>query len=136
MTVVALMTAVALTPGLQAELVGALARHERHDPLAAARDLDLRHDLVALDRDHGAGQPVARARPGRARALGQEAGELGGMDEALVAAALEADAPVALPAAQGVDADAERARRRADADQVLHARSTLTRRLAGVNRTA
>src|SRR4051812_48948866 len=117
--------------GLELELVGALARHERDDPLAAAGDLDLRHDLVALDRDDRAGEPVAGARAARAGALGQEARELGGVDEALVAAALERHAPVALPAAQRVDAHAERARRRADADEVIHARARAYRRGAG-----
>src|SRR4051794_12908298 len=78
--------------GLEPELIRALPRHQRDDPLAPARDLDLSHDLVALDGDDRAGEPVARARARRPGALGQQAGELAGGHEALVAAALEADA--------------------------------------------
>src|SRR4051794_10236126 len=57
--------------GLEAQLIGALARHQRHDAVVVAGDLDLGHDPVALHRDHRAGETVARAGAARPRALGE-----------------------------------------------------------------
>src|SRR5215207_3730694 len=55
----------------------------------------------------------------RLRALAQQPGEDLGAQVALLAATFEDDAPVALPAAQGVDADPQRRCRRPDPDPVL-----------------
>ena len=69
--------------------------------------------------------PVMRLRAlerGVRAALAQHARELLGRQHAPVAAALERDPAVALPAAQRVDADAERLRRDADADPLVHVR--------------
>jgi hypothetical protein len=56
-------------------------------------------------------------------ALAQQAREVLGAQVALAAVALEGDAAVALPAAQRVDAQAERRGGGADADHVVHART-------------
>ncbi len=50
----------------------------------------------------------------------QQFGEIGRRQEALIALAHEGHLAVALPAAQGVHADAERLRSSADTDQILH----------------
>jgi inner membrane transporter RhtA len=105
---------------LQVELVGRLARHERHDPEGPAGEVDLGHDAVALDVDDDAGHPVARARAGVGPALAQHPRELLGREDAVVAAALERDPAVALPAAQRVDADPQRLRGDADPDSLVH----------------
>ena len=58
--------------GLEPEVVGRLARHQRDDPKGAADHVDLGHDGVALDRDDGALQPVARTRERCRAALSQQ----------------------------------------------------------------
>src|SRR3982074_2256829 len=60
----------------EVELVGGLARHQRHDPVGAAGKVDLRHHPVALDVDDDPRQPVARARARVRPALAQYACEL------------------------------------------------------------
>ena len=126
MTVVALTTAVAGSPGLRSSSSAASARHQRDDPVRAAGHVDLRHDAVALDLEHDALQPVARARAVRRAAGAQQRRELVGAQEALWPRRSN-DAAVALPAAQRVDADAQGLCRGTDPDQVIHdaARSVL-----------
>src|SRR5207342_2906260 len=103
----------------EAELVGRLARHERDDAVRAAGHVDLGHDLVAADGEHDPGQAVAGA-AARGRSLAQQPSELVGAHVALLSAPLEGDAPVALPTAEGVDADTERRGGGPNADRLVH----------------
>ena len=107
-------------PGLEPEVLGRLARHQRHDPVGTAGEVDLRHHAVHLDGEHGAGHAVAGAGLPAGRALAQQPGQFVGAQEPLAAVALEGQAAVALPAAQRVDAHPERLGGRPDPQQVLH----------------
>ena len=75
-TVVALTIAVAGVAGLELQLVGRLARHQRHDAVRPAGEVDLGHDAVAAHVEDDAVQAVARAaarRRSRARAAAARA---------------------------------------------------------------
>ena len=80
--------------------------------MRARLDLDGGGEAVALDLGDDAGEAVAGAGGGDrfvAAALGEQASDLRGRDDALAARrAVDAELAVALPAAEGLDADAER----------------------------
>ena len=111
----------AATPGASSISSAASRLISETIAVVAAGQLDLGHHAVPLDGDDDAGQPVAGARRTvAARQRREEAGQLAGRQDALVAAALEGDPALRLPAAQGVDADAHALGHLTDAQVVDH----------------
>src|SRR4029079_1224400 len=105
---------------LEAELLDGVAGHDRDDPARLGdEDLDLCQQALHLHLADGAGETVARADVPRP-VVAAEARDLPAADDTAVrGVAPGADATVTVPAAQRVEADAERLRRLAGAVNVL-----------------
>ena len=117
-TEVALTIAVASRPGLEPELLDRVAGDRRGDQERPGLDLDQPDRAVDLDRAHDPGEAIAgRELVAGAVALRRpaEPAHLGQRDEAPVAlVARRADLARAIPAPQGVGADADHPRRFAE----------------------
>jgi hypothetical protein len=61
-TFAALIGAIASAPGLEGEIVGGFATHERDDAVRTRRQLDVSHHRVADDAGHQSDHPAAGGR--------------------------------------------------------------------------